>query len=80
MKNQTISEFSVLRDSNEPVRVIASEAKQSQSAIPGASANPDCFAPLAMTHVWVRVETQESLQPRDRVAMRPLGPKKPGFD
>jgi hypothetical protein len=34
----------------EDFRVIASEAKQSQSAIAGASANPDCFASLAMTH------------------------------
>jgi hypothetical protein len=55
MKNQAISEFPVLGDSNESIRVIASEAKQSQSAIQGASVNPDCFASLAMTRgvgVW----------------------------
>jgi hypothetical protein len=54
------------------LRVIASEAKQSPTAIPGASAGPDCFASLAMTHVWLRGETQESLQPRDRVEMRSI--------
>jgi hypothetical protein len=49
MKNQAISEFPVLGDSNESMRVIASEAKQSRGAKEDQSADPDCFASLAMT-------------------------------